>query len=104
MAFFDRLFGKGRTASAARAAELRGDLGRAAELYGEAGEIAEAARILILRGDSETEPRARLQYYAQAARVASPADAPHKEARRKRAELLLALAGDAALSALARRD
>ena len=52
MAFFDRIFGKGRQAAAARTAELRGDLARAAELFGEAGQPEEAARVMILRADS----------------------------------------------------
>ncbi|AKV03904.1 hypothetical protein AKJ09_10567 [Labilithrix luteola] len=102
--FFDRFFGKGRAATAAQAAELRGDLAKAAELYGEADLPEEAARVILLRGDSETDPRARLQFFAQARQFA-PADSDiHNEARRKRAELLLALAGDATVSAVARHD
>jgi FHA domain len=104
MAFFDRLFGKGRQAAAARAAELRGELARAAELFGAAGQPDEAARVMVLRGEGDTDPRARLQHYAQAARLASEASAVQKEARIKRAELLLALAGDAAVSAIARHE
>src|SRR5205085_280625 len=49
MAFFDRIFGKGKYAAQARTAELRGDLARAAELFGAAGQPEEAARIMILR-------------------------------------------------------
>lgn len=104
MAFFDRIFGKGRAASQARTAELRGDLSRAAELFGEAGQPDEAARVMILRADGETEARTKLQYLAQAAQLA-PADSERqKEARLRRAELLLALAGDASVSALARHE
>lgn len=104
MAFFDRLFGQGRKVAAARAAELRGDLSRAAELYGEAGQNAEAARIMVLRGDAETDPRSRLQFFAQAAQLAPEGTEHHKSARMKRAELLLAIAGDAAVSAVARHE
>jgi tetratricopeptide (TPR) repeat protein len=104
MAFFDKLFGKGRQAAAARAAELRGDLARAAELFGEAEQPEEAARVILLRGEGETDPRARLQFFAQSARLAPEGTPTQKEARTKRAELLLALAGDAAISAVARHE
>ena len=104
MAFFERLFGKGRQAAQARNAELRGDLIKATELFGEAGMTAEVARVMVLRGEGETDARARLQLYAQAARVAPAESEVQKEARRKRAELLLALAGDAAVSAVARHE
>lgn len=104
MSFFDRIFGKGRHAAAARNAELRGDLARAAEMFGEAGQPDEAARVMLLRADGETEPRARLQYLAQAAQLAPQGSERHKEARVRRAELLLALAGDASVSAVARHE
>jgi tetratricopeptide (TPR) repeat protein len=104
MAFFDRLFGKGRQAAAARAAELRGDLPRAAELYGEAEQTEEAARVIVLRGDGETDARTRLTFYAQAAQLAPEGAEVKKSARVKRAELLLALAGDASVSAVARHE
>ena len=104
MAFFDRIFGKGRQAAAARTAELRGDLARAAELFGEAGQPEEAARVMILRADGETEARAKLQFLAQAAQLAAAGGELQKEARLRRAELLLALAGDASVSAIARHE
>jgi tetratricopeptide (TPR) repeat protein len=104
LAFFDRIFGKGRQAAAARTAELRGDLARAAELFGEAGQPEEAARVMILRADGETEARAKLQFLAQAAQLAASGGERQKEARLRRAELLLALAGDASVSAIARHE
>ena len=104
MAIFDRIFGKGRQAAAARTAELRGDLPRAAELFGEAGLPEEAARVMILRADGETEARAKLQFLAQAAQLAANGSERQKEARLRRAELLLALAGDASVSAIARHE
>lgn len=104
MAFFDRLFGKGKYAAQARSAELRGDLGKAAELFGEAGQPEEAARVMILRADGDTDPRARLQYLAQATQLSAAGSERNKEARLKRAELLLALAGDASVSAVARHE
>lgn len=104
MSFLDRIFGKGRQAAAARTAELRGDLAKAAELFGEAGQPDEAARVMILRADGETDARLKLQFLAQAAQLA-PADSErNKEARMRRAELLLALAGDASVSAVARHE
>lgn len=104
MAFFDRIFGKGRAAAQARTSELRGDLARAAELFGEAGQPDEAARVMILRADGETEARTKLQYLAQAAQLAPAGTERRKEARLRRAELLLALAGDASVSAIARHE
>jgi tetratricopeptide (TPR) repeat protein len=104
LAFFDRIFGKGRQTAAARTAELRGDLAGAAELFGEAGQPEEAARVMILRADGETDARAKLQFLAQAAQLAAAGGDRQKEARRRRAELLLALAGDASVSAIARHE
>jgi hypothetical protein len=104
MAFYRKWFGKGRIVARARAAELRGDLGRAAELFGEAGSDDEVARIMLLRGDGETDARARLQFYTHAGRLALEGTATNKTARLKRAELLLALAGDTAVSAVARNE
>jgi tetratricopeptide (TPR) repeat protein len=104
MAFFDRIFGKGRQAAAAKTAELRGDLAHAAELYGEAGQPDEAARIMLLRAEGETDARAKLQFLAQASQLAGAGSDRQKEARLRRAELLLALAGDASASAIARHE
>jgi multidrug efflux pump subunit AcrA (membrane-fusion protein) len=104
LAFFDRIFGKSRQAAAARTVELRGDLARAAELFGEAGQPEEAARVMILRADGETDARAKLQFLAQAAQLAAAGGDRQKEARLRRAELLLALAGDASVSAVARHE
>lgn len=104
LALFDRIFGKSRYATQARTAELRGDLPRAAELFGEAGQPEEAARVMLLRADSETDARAKLQFLAQAAQLALSGGDRHKKARLRRAELLLALAGDASVSAVARHE
>lgn len=104
MAFFDRFFGKGRVGQQARAAELRGDFTRAVELYVEAERPEEAARIMLIRADAETDARARLQHLAHAARLAPDGTDPNKQARLKRAKLLLALAGDVAVSAVARHE
>ena len=104
MALFDRIFGKGRHAAAAKGAELRGDLAHAAELYGEAGLPDDAARVMILRADSETDPRAKLQYLAQAGQLATKDGERQKDAKLRRAELLLVLAGDTSVSAVARHE
>lgn len=104
MAFYEKWFGRGRLAAQARAAELRGDLAKAAELFGEAGSDGDVARIMVLRGDGETDPRARLTFFTQAAQLAPEGTEERRAARLKRAELLLALAGDTAVSAVARHD
>lgn len=104
MAFFEKWFGKGRVVAQARAAELRGDLGRAAELFGECGRPEEVGRVMLLRGDAETDARTRLQHFTQAARLLPEGTEVNKAARLKRAELLLALAGDTAVSAVARHE
>lgn len=101
---FDRLFGKGRRTAAARAAEVRGDLTRAVELFVGADAPEEAARVLLLRAESETDAQGRLKLFTQATSLASKDSDVGKEARRRRATLLLVLAGDAALSAVARHD
>jgi hypothetical protein len=104
MSFLDRLFRGRGTAAEAKRSELRGDLPRAIELWALAGEPDEAARLMVLRGDSETEARLRLQYYAQAAATAREGGPIQKAARIKRASLRLALASDGAIAATTRRD
>jgi hypothetical protein len=104
MAFYDKWFGKGRIAAQARAAELRGDLSKAAELFGHAGANEEAARVILMRGDGEADARARLVFFTQASKLAPEGTETNKSARLKRAELLLALAGDTAVSAVARHE
>lgn len=104
MAFYDKWFGRGRRATQARAAELRGDLAKAGELFGEAGAVEEVARIMLLRGEGEPDARARLQFYTQAAGLAPEGTETNRTARLKRADLLLALAGDTAVSAVARHE
>jgi hypothetical protein len=104
MSLFDRLFPGRGTAAEAKRAESRGDLARAIELWIEARAPEEAARLMILRGDTEIDPRLRLQHYAQAAMTATDGSALHKQARTKKASLRLALAEGAPVSATTRRD
>jgi tetratricopeptide (TPR) repeat protein len=104
MAFYEKWFGKGRVTAQARAAELRGDLVKAAELFGQAENPAEVARVMVLRGEAEPDARQRLQLFTQAGKLAPEGTETNKSARLKRAELLLALAGDAAVSAVARHE
>jgi pSer/pThr/pTyr-binding forkhead associated (FHA) protein len=101
---FDRIFGKGSKVTAARKAELRGDLAQAAELYGLAGANEEAARVMLLRGDAEPDVRRRMLYYTQA--VATAPEGPvRRRARVKRAELVALTFGKmAATSSAARKD
>jgi hypothetical protein len=101
--FFELLPGSGRV-QAARRAELRGDLARAAELWGLAERPEEAARVMLLRGDAETDPGARMQHYVQAVALAPRGHAIRREGRIKRALLTIAIASSGALSASARRD
>jgi hypothetical protein len=101
---FDRIFGKGRRAKHARRAELRGDLAQAAALFAEAGRLDEAARVMLLRGDAEPEPRSRLVHYTQAAATAPAGHEVQRIAARKRAMLVVALVGDGPLSAAVRQD
>ena len=44
----------------ARAAELRGELAQAAALFAQAGRLDEASRVMLIRGDGEADPAARL--------------------------------------------
>lgn len=104
MGLIDRLLRRRGALSEARKAELRGDLPRAIELWAEAGQRDEAARVMILRGDAEPDPRHRLQHYTQAVATAPKASKVEKQARVKRAALTLALAGDGAVSSATRKD
>jgi hypothetical protein len=70
----------------------------------DAGCVDDAARVMILRGDSEPNPKVRLQHYVQAVATAHVGAATHRRARIKRSLLTIVLAGDAAVSAVARRD
>jgi hypothetical protein len=104
MGLFDRLFRRRGALSDARRAELRGDLPRAAELWAEAGRLDEVARIMLLRGDAEPDPRQRLQHFTQAVATAPARSRVAKQARAKRASLTIALAGDGTVSAAMRKD
>jgi hypothetical protein len=107
----DRFLGlfakKRRLVFMARRAELEGDLASAAKLFAEGDRLDEAARVLVLRGDSEVDPQRRRQHYVQAVALAEPLPANHVVrvlARRKRAMLAIAAARDGATSAAARQD
>jgi len=96
--------GTARVLARARAAELRGELERAATLFAEGGRPDESARVMVLRGDAESDPALRLRHYVQAASVA-PAGSPALAlARRKRANLLLTTSADRAMTATLRQD
>jgi hypothetical protein len=104
MSVFDRLFGKGGDVRNAKRAELRGELEKAAELYGIAGAPEDAARVMVLRGDAETDARVRMKHYTQAVATAPEGSAVRDDARKKRAGLLVAQFGAAALSESAKRE
>lgn len=101
---FDDWFGKGRVRGQAQKAELRGDVPKAIELWVQAGKPDEAARLMVTRGDAEPDPKARLLHYTQAAKLAPEGTEANKLARKRRAEMVIALSHDAAVSAVARRD
>jgi hypothetical protein len=104
VSLFGGLFGNGRRLTQARNAELSGDFIGAISLYSQANAHAEAARVMLLRGDSEPDPRQRLVHYTQALHTAPEGSLHRSDARRKRAELRIRLAGDSALSSLARHE
>ncbi|MDP9149810.1 MAG: FHA domain-containing protein, partial [Myxococcota bacterium] len=88
----------------ARAAELRGDLARATALFSQGGRLDEAARVLLLQGDGESDPAVRLGRYADAVTTAPEPSAVRAHARRKRAMAVLAMATNAPLDARLQRD
>jgi len=101
---FGRKLGEKRTVGKARAAELRGELGQAATLFAQAGRLDEASRVMLLRGDGETELGARLRHYVQAVATAPPGSAAHTDARRKHATLVLAIAAGETVTPALRQD
>jgi hypothetical protein len=103
---FGRAFaGKGaRVLSQARAAELRGELAQAAVLFAQAGRLDETSRVMVLRGDAEVDPAARLRHYVQAVTTAPEGCAAHAHARRKRALAVLAMAADLPLTTTLREE
>ena len=103
MRFIDRLVRRLSGGASAERAELAGNLSRAIELWAASGAVDEAARVMLLRGDAEADPKMRLQHYTQAAATAKPGSSVHKSARTKRARLVVSLVGDGASPAL-RRD
>ncbi len=97
-------FGTARVLARARAAELRGDLAQATALFAQAGRPDEAARVMVLRGDGETDAAMRLRHYVQAASTAPAGSMTLTLARRKRANWLLATSTDRAMTATLRQD
>jgi hypothetical protein len=102
--FGRQLRGHPRLLAQARAAELRGELAQAAALFAQAGRLDEAARVMLLRGDGETDPAARLRHYVQAVATAPEGSAAKAHARRKRATLILGMAGTSQAMAPALRQ
>ncbi len=90
---FDRLFGKAKDQERlARRAEAEGDLARAVGLWLDANRPAEAARVMLMRGDAELDGARRLQLYIQAIATAPEGEAVRSDARRKRALLAVEMA------------
>jgi len=101
---FGALLGKGRSLAQARAAELRGELAQAAALFVCAGRTDEAARVMVLRGDAELDPGQRLRHYVQAIATAPEGSTARAHARRKHSSAIIAMAGDAPMTAAVKRD
>jgi hypothetical protein len=101
-----RAFGSGRreALAEARAAELRGELAQAAALFAEAGRLDESARVMVLRGDAEVEPSARLRHYTQAVATAPADTIAGKHAARKRASTVVDIAIDTPMTATLRQE
>jgi hypothetical protein len=104
VSLFERLWKSVAGNEAAEKAELSGDLPRAVQLWMEQGAVDEAARVMLLRGDAEPDPRVRLQHYTQAAATATEGGTLALSARAKRAKLVIALADGSTLSTALRRD
>ena len=104
MRLFGKNLGASRTLAKARAAELRGELGPAAALFAQAGRLDEASRVMLLRGDGEMDPAARLRHYVQALATAPTGSASHTDARRKHATLVLAIATGETVTPALRQD
>jgi FHA domain len=94
----------GPSLSRGRAAELRGDLAQAAALFAQEGLLDEAARVMLLRGDAEADPSARLRHYVQAAATAPASTVVRDCALRKRAMLALAMAAEGPMTVALLQD
>jgi hypothetical protein len=101
---FGRVFGKGGHLAHARALELRGELAQATVLFARAGRLDEAARVMVLRGDAESDPSARLRHYVQAVATAPAGSSVGAQARRKRSSTVVAIAADAPMTEALRQD
>jgi hypothetical protein len=101
---FGPYIGKKRTLSHARASELRGELAQAAVLFAQAGRLDEAARVMVLRGDAEADPAARLVHYVQAVATAPLDSSVRFHARSKRAYTVVAMAGNSPTTQALRQD
>jgi hypothetical protein len=104
MGLWARKLAAGRMARRARTAELEGDLAQAATLFAQAGRPDQASRVMLLRGDGETDPAARLRHYVQARAMAPAGGEAHAQACRKRATLLLAMVGSDMATGALRQD
>jgi tetratricopeptide (TPR) repeat protein len=100
-----RLFGGTRREEAlARRAEVEGDYPRAVMLFLQAGRLEEAARVMLLRAEAESNAAARLRLYGRAAATAPAGSAVHALARTRRALAVVAMSADAPFTNGVRRD
>jgi FHA domain len=101
---FGRVFGKASALAKARAAELRGDLAPATVLFAQAGRLDEAARVMVLRGDAESDGATRVRHYTQAIATAPKGSGVSVHALRKRAGAVLSIAENAPIAPAAKQD
>ncbi|MFO0676781.1 MAG: FHA domain-containing protein [Polyangiaceae bacterium] len=104
MALFDRWFGKGRVRERARRLEARGDWNAAIDAWIEADAPEEAARVFLLRAETEMDPQVRLATFARAVAVAPEGHDVKRAARVARATWALAVVGDHAVTETSRLD
>lgn len=88
----------------AKQAELRGDLAAAIDQWAAGESPEDVARVMLVLGDAELAPDARMKRYTQAVAVAPPGTDIHRQARVRRAELIVAITHGEALSGVAKRD
>ncbi len=100
---WDTLFKSGKRRAAQQAA-LAGEWERSSQLWLEAGDPSAACGVLISAADAEREPAKRLAWLARAAQCVPPGSPDMSTVLTKRAQFLLALAGEGALDRTLRFD
>ncbi len=100
---WDTLFKSGKRRSAQQAA-LAGEWERASQLWLEAGNPSEACAVLLAAAEVERDPQKRLAWLARASLCAPVGSSEKSTVLTKRAQFLLAIAGDGTLDRALRFD